>query len=290
MIKMNYIYSSIVFVLVMLGCGSSSSESLKEESVLKQLSFIAWDGIENDKCVQERINGFTISVLYLNPLENGSNTFDTNAETLAKDNIVAWYLLSAISPYPSYEYIENQIEKIEEYNSLHVKKILGISLDVEPWVEFAEQNSEANQESWQEYLDFLEHVKSMLDIKGLELSVMIPFWLDNIPKAFVSERPLNEEIIDRVDEVVVMAYSNDVNRILEYAQSSLFYADTQKNKRVKIAIEMEANENSGISFYENPEALQTLVQIPSAYKSFQGYVIHTLDAFCRSGVKLLYAK
>lgn len=287
MVKMRFIWSLVFFLFLINGCGSSGTDTEgKEENVRESLSFIAWDGIGVYEGVHSRLHdGYTLSTLYLNPLENGENSFVANSEVLQSDGVDVWYLISAVTPYPSDEYIEEQIQIIEHYNATHTKNILGISFDVEPWITFAEQNTTQNQEAWQEYLDFLARMDEMLKEKNLQTSVMIPFWLDTISEAFVTQKPLNDEVIDRVDEVVVMAYSNQIKNILSYAQSSLSYAQ-EVHKKVKIAVEMVASETDSISFYENPQDIQLLLQTPVSYTSFDGYVIHTLDAFYESGVEL----
>ncbi len=133
----------------------------------------------------------------------------------------------------------------------------------------------------------MANAKEMLHQVDLNISITIPFWIDRITEAFPNARPLNYEVIDIADEVVVMTYTIYRDRIEPYAESSLIYA-AEHQTSIKIALEMVENSNKEITFYDTPEAIKEIITMKLDYLSFDGYVIHTLDAFGESGIKVEY--
>ena len=274
----------LCMVWLMVGCGSASDPFDDSSSSLSRLSFIAWDGVENYESLLEKTPNYDAPIVYLNPVDSEQNLFVENSEVLQAKGSDVWYLMSGSqSLYPPNSYLQEQITLMENYNNTHSQPLLGMSLDIEVWTTFEEQNSSANQSAWQEYLDYLTQTKASLHEKGLKLSVMVPYWLHFIDEAFPNGYPLDQAIVDIADEVVVMAYSSDKERVFEEALPWLAYAKSV-NKRVKVAIEMEPSSEEGISFYQTPEGVEPLVKTAIPYDSFGGYVIHTLDAFVQSGV------
>jgi len=255
-------------------------------SVLDKLSFYCWDGIVNYNKSIEQTEDYNSPLIYLNPIDKGENRFTINAEVLHRKGAKVWYLMSGNPPLA---YIDKQIEILTSYNSTHEKRIIGMQMDIEPWALFADQNNSENKAVWQEYLDLLQHSAKLLHEKNLKLSVSIPFWLDKISQAYPNNRPLNQEVIDIADEVIVMDYTVYPERIYLYAKSTFEYADS-KGKKVKIALELSDINDDNVSFYSHPEGIREIIKTPIEHISFDGYVIHALKDFVVSNLYLSRAK
>jgi hypothetical protein len=250
----------------------------------QDLSFFAWDGIKTYESSQSKIKNYNDIVVYLNPVDEDENKFVENSEKLHEFNAKVWYLMSAD---PSLDYIQEQTDLIVEYNKDHEKKVIGMSFDMEPWTEFEDQNSSDNKEAWQDYLDFMSDAKDILHDAHLQISIAIPFWIDRVTEAFPNDRPINYDVIDIADEVIVMTYTTYADRVLPYARTSLIYAD-EHYKSIKIALEMVDYDNDDVSFYNHPEDIKEILDLPLPYLFFEGYMIHTLDSFDESGIEVEY--
>jgi hypothetical protein len=220
--------------------------------------------------------------LYLNPLEDDQNKMEENTEIVHEKNAQVWMLLSGEPPL---DYVQDQITSVNNYNSNHTKQIIGISFDTEPWSQYTEQNTSDRKEMWEDYLDEMEEFATHIHEHNLSISIIIPFWLDRISEAYPNNRPINYDVIDIADEVIVMAYTIFPERIDSYTHSSITYAQ-EHNKTVKIAIEMTQQPEANISFYDNPEGIKSIINTPIDSPAFGGYVIHTLDAFDQSNILL----
>ena len=264
---------------------SVTSDTKKEDTSLKHISFYAWDGISNYKKVFNHLQNYNKVTIYLNPVDNGnSDKFVSNTESVYNNGADAW---SLISGNPDLGYIENQVDIIVDYNQNHNKAIKGIAFDLEPWTKFNDQNSSENRDAWQDYLNFLKDSRDILHSHGLKLSVTIPFWLNHITEAFPNGRNLNYEIVDIADETIIMDYTTFHDRFYKFAQNTLEYADTKKGKSVKIALEMTNINEKNISFYNNPENIEKFLTTDIPNSSFKGYVIHSLDAFSDSNITVV---
>jgi hypothetical protein len=49
---------------------------------------------------------------------------------------------------------------------------------------------------------------------------------------------------------------------------------------------MDKNDNDEVSFYNHPEDIKGILNMPLDYSTFKGYIIHTLDSFDTSGIEL----
>ncbi|NPA59199.1 MAG: hypothetical protein GXO30_01830 [Epsilonproteobacteria bacterium] len=288
----------ILYIFVMLffiSCGGGSDSKLstivdvKRLDTRANLSFFCWDGVKNYEKAVSLLDGYDDIEIYLNPIEDGSrDNFTSNVEYLQQHNSKVWFLLSSSEDEnnPSLDYIQSQIDIIDEYNTNHTKKIAGMMLDVEPWNGIDEQNSSENIDMWSRYLTLLKDTKAMLESSNLELGAVIPFWLDNITEAFVNDRAINYDVIDAVDEVVIMDYTTHLDRFYEYAKSSLVYADKFTDKRVKIAIETTDINNDEVSFFNDIEKIREFLYTVIKHDSFAGYSIHTLDSFAEHNLSI----
>jgi hypothetical protein len=256
----------------------------KEIVDLKKISFFAWDGIDSYDSVASKIsNKYEIPIIYLNPVDDGKYEFVENSEYLASQGVQKeWFLMSGGDDvYPKLDYVQDQADKILDYNNNHDTKIVGMAFDVEPWIYFKDQNSTKNQDDWQKYLDFMSDARDILHKNELKISIAIPFWIDRQTEAFPNNRPINYDVIDIADEIIVMTYTVYKERIEPYAKTSLDYA-SKHNIDIKIALEMDDIGDDNVSFYNHPNDIGEILDMPLLdYNSFKGYMIHTLDSFDR---------
>lgn len=251
---------------------------------LEQISFYAWDGVLKYNTAKEKIIPKDSPTLYLNPVDNKSNkSFESNVESAQAEGSKVWMLMSG---NPDHNYLNMQIDKIVNYNATHGNKIVGMALDLEPWGGILNQNSSENIDMWKEYLSEITWIRNRLYEKGLKISVTIPFWLWTIDKAFPYGRPIDQEVVDIADEIVIMDYTTDIERFKSFVKPTLDYADTKENKRVKIAIELTEVNEENVSFYGHESDIENFVNIKFTQKSFSGFVLHALDAFAEHGISL----
>jgi len=248
------------------------------------IAFFCWNGIENYTQGVVQLRGYEKPTLYLNPVDNGSaDAFVENVENLQATGSKVWYLMSGT---PDNDYLSDQVDLIANYNENHSKAIVGMVIDIEPWASFDEQNSSDNKDAWQTYLDMLTYTKDKLHAKGLSISASIPFWLDKVTEAFPNDRPINYDILDIVDEVVVMDYTVYEDRFENYADNTLTYAQDH-NKQVILALEMQEIGNNKVSFATHPNDMKPFLEKTfSQYSAFKGFAIHSLDDFVDSGLDL----
>jgi len=241
----------------------------------KILSFYAWDGVVNYDKLPMTEFVFGAPTLYLNPVDHGQNLFVDNAIKVIDRNGSIWLLMSGNPPD---DYLDRQIDLMDEVNKYSGNSILGMAFDLEPWSQFSEQNKSENRETWKKWLDTLASYRNKLEARGYKISITIPFWLYNISEAWPNDRPLDYDVLDIADEVIIMDYTIYSDRFLIYAEHTLHYADTHK-KKVKLAIEMTDIGNNGVSFYSIPDKIDRILDLNISHDSFDGFVVHTLDAY-----------
>ena len=93
----------------------------------------------------------------------------------------------------------------------------GVQLDIEPYLlaQFSDP------EDYGLYLRAIERIKAHLGDHA-RLSIVMPFWFS---AKTVHHRPLDFEVIDRVDEVAVMSYRTDVDDLRDITEHTLGYGD-----------------------------------------------------------------
>ena len=93
----------------------------------------------------------------------------------------------------------------------------GIQLDIEPYL--LAQFSDPQDYSL--YLRAIEKIKAHLGDHA-RLSIVMPFWFS---AKTVHHRPLDFEVIDRVDEAAIMSYRTDVEDLRDITEHTLRYGD-----------------------------------------------------------------
>ncbi|MDD2829698.1 MAG: spherulation-specific family 4 protein [Sulfuricurvum sp.] len=265
----------VIFLLLALflyGCGGGGNNTNTEKSsTTNELSFYSWNGNNGYSTVQSNFPNHTLTI-YLNQDAN----FTTNAHQMESSGAKIWMLGS---DHPTRSTIDQWINQIMTYNASG-GKIIGLSLDIEPWTAFTDQTDPANIPAWQNYLDLVTYASTTLHAHGLKLSVSLPYWLDLIATTgFPNNRAIDYSVIDLADETIIMNYTNNFADFSTNCQNALLYADSKTGKSIKLAIETVASKEPNVSFYTDPQSIHTILNTAITNRSFQGYVIHQLDTF-----------
>ena len=93
----------------------------------------------------------------------------------------------------------------------------GVQLDIEPYL--LAQFSDPQDYSL--YLRAIEKIKANVGDHA-QLSIVMPFWFS---AKTVHRRPLDFEVMDRVDEVAIMSYRTDVDDLRDITEHTLRYGD-----------------------------------------------------------------
>lgn len=119
----------------------------------------------------------------------------------------------------------------------------GIRFDNEPYLlpGFAGPNKEAILRS---YLELLKRARFLTRRHKLRLGADIPFWFDGRTRfeeaiAALDGRPLSELVIDRVDNVAIMAYRTNVygpDGVIAHSLDEIEYAE-RRGKSIYVALE-----------------------------------------------------
>jgi hypothetical protein len=180
-------------------------------------------------------------------------------------------------------HVKSFINWVKDYNGrVSVKeRFSGVHLDVEPYLLPAwKKNQSQLVGHWMKMVTlYASEVKSIGLISGAD----IPFWLDDIQTSKVADAPyLDEWMIDKLDQVTIMAYRNMAdteNGILALAAHE---AEAAKKLRKKIIIAVEAlpsKEASYVSFYKKGrtvliEELQKVEHAMQSNPAYIGYAVH----------------
>lgn len=125
----------------------------------------------------------------------------------------------ALDGYP--EAIYDSTPLIEKISRLRLllppEHMSGVQLDIEPYL----LGRFSDPEDYSLYLRAIEKIKAHLGGHA-RLSIVMPFWFS---AKTVHHRPLDFEVIDRVDEVAVMSYRTDVDDLRDITEHTLGYGD-----------------------------------------------------------------
>jgi hypothetical protein len=125
----------------------------------------------------------------------------------------------ALDGYPEAIYEpEALIEKIVRLRTLLAEgHWAGLQLDIEPYLlpRFSDPGD------YRLYLHVIDTIKAALGDRT-RLSIVMPFWFS---AKTVNHRPLDFEVMDRVDEVALMSYRTDVEDLQDLTEHTLRYGD-----------------------------------------------------------------
>lgn len=180
----------------------------------------------------------------------------------------------------------------------------GFQLDVEPYLQKDFSLDQARHVA--SYLALLDEARRQAGAQ-LPLSAAIPFWFAQVT---TPGRDLAQEVLLRVDEVVVMAYRRDYDQVVQIS-TPILAAGEWAGKPVWLGIELTSladeehlvlrptavGEQSDVelagrrwrvassyqvkgdmlSFAGAPELLPARLKQRPAFRSFQGWVLHSLE-------------
>ncbi len=309
-IKLNMLYKKIdlsrlkYFVVI----------SKKESSPLKSITFI------KDRFTAKSKNSISIWVwkpknLKLQKLLNYranrvyiqiADSFEESLEKL-KGSIEVYGLNGSPDAIYHKKMLFNDIKRVVKLKKRY-SNIKGYQVDIEPYLL---KDFKKNQDKiLKKYLNLISQLKDECDKYNLKLSVVIPFWFDNI---YINNRNLAFSIVDIADEVALMSYRSSINKAVELSKNILNYAKFAK-KDIYIGLECMKIEDekhtiykvedkldfcladskiingckklkkirefivSGdqISFYNNLDRLKKLPSYKVNYSSFKGFILHYL--------------
>ena len=110
------------------------------------------------------------------------------------------------------------IEKISRLRTLLPEEHLtGLQLDIEPYL----LGQFSDPQDYSLYLHVIEKIKAALGDRA-RLSIVMPFWFS---AKTANNRPLDFEVMDRVDEVALMSYRTDLDDLEDITEHALRYGD-----------------------------------------------------------------
>ena len=202
---------------------------------------------------------------------------------------------------------------LKKFSRLPRESYDGIQLDVEPYL--LDDFSKDRERVLRRYLDLLDSAAHWSHRHGVPLSVVIPFWFDNLRYAGKSFLP---QVLQRVDEIVLMSYRSDPDEVFSISADTLRWGEVL-GKTISIGAELKPVETEkhfryrvgpsgpcltqrffhlkchsldfvseytvtgeSISYFYRPQRLKKLLGYRSLYRSFGGFVLHDesmLDRF-----------
>ena len=142
----------------------------------------------------------------------------------------------------------------------------GYQIDLEPYWDMSIQRFKHYAG---EYLTVIRRLGNKT--RNIPFSVVIPHWFDKVE---VGSKSLAEEVFDLADEVVVMAYRDDLRESLLLAREEILLG-IKKGKKVFIGLEATAYPESDTV----PLSLRDLWRIGGMKcRGVEGFVINSLDA------------
>lgn len=173
--------------------------------------------------------------------------------------------------------------KTYQQSSTPAQRFKGIQLDVEPYLDQGwKEDYQGTVSRYQEMI--IASYKETQEM-NLKFTLAVPFWFDN--RSFTNsygDGNLAEWVIKNSDEIVIMAYRDQAQRINPLAEQEVRWAN-QHNKQVTIAVETrESAEGDRVTFYEEGSAYmsQQLMEVTGHYsqdESFNGLAIHQLETW-----------
>jgi hypothetical protein len=233
--------------------------------------------------------------------------FETLLGNLNNTNIAIFGLNGSPKDIYSYQHLKNDIKYLSHLK-LNYQSIVGYQIDVEPYLlkEFKTNKDKVLKS----YIDMLSSLSQLCHKHNLKFSVVIPFWFDNI---YYQNINLAKIVVTYADEVVLMSYRSDLDKVIDISKHILAMGDFS-DKKIYIGIElMPINDEkhtiykviksdgcltksgfldgckslkkireytikgTDISFYNQYHKLNDIDKKNIPFKSFQGFVLHYYD-------------
>lgn len=151
----------------------------------------------------------------------------------------------------------------------------GVHLDVESYDR--PEWKAAETQAAEEYLEFLEWARAQAG--GLRMAADVPPWFGHVQ---VAQGRLLGAVIERVDEVGLMAYSEQVKGQMALARPALEYA-AQQRKGVWVGVSAQLYDSDMDPRQPLREQVERVVKASERrlkrYASFRGVAIHDLEHF-----------
>jgi hypothetical protein len=180
--------------------------------------------------------------------------------------------------------IEELVDWVNSYNEKAslLQKIKGIHLDVEPYNQTAWETGQRQSiiDGWLAAANYFTELAGSL--KGVELGVDLPFWLDEIPvNPSKDAMSMSRWMLEKLDYITIMAYRDQAlsrGGIVDAVRDEIETA-SRLHKRVLVGIETNSTGQSYTSFYGKElsdviHQVQLIDQSLSVFPSYQGIAVH----------------
>lgn len=258
----------------------------------------------HEQALLEKLQRNAISRLYLQVDDQLQRL--TPFLRLARAQGIAVYALDgAPDAHLQSEALLRRIASVAAFNRAYPQLAFsGFQLDVEPYLQ--KDFSLDQSRHLAAYLALLDAARRQAGV-NLPISAAIPFWFAQVA---TPGRDLAQEVLQRVDEVVVMAYRREYEQVLQIS-TPILAAGEWAGKPVWLGVELTALpdedhlvllpaavgdrsdlelagrhwrsahqyqvKGATLSFAGAPELLPGLLQQRPPFGSFQGWVVHSLD-------------
>lgn len=258
----------------------------------------------NEQVVLERLQRHAIKRLYLQ-IDDDLQRFEPFLRRARAQGVTVYALDGAPDSHLQSAAILKRIESVTAFNRTCPQAAFsGFQLDVEPYLlqDFALDR----QRHVAAYLALLDAARSRVG-SSLSLSVALPFWFSRVP---TRHKDLAQEVLNRADEVVVMAYRRNYEEVLQLS-TPILAAGERAGKPVWLGVELTSLPDeehqvlvpagpdehpalvlagrrwkvshtyqvrgSALSFAGAPALLVPFLQKKPAFSSFKGWAVHSLD-------------
>ncbi len=234
--------------------------------------------------------------------------FEKVAKTLYQNGLTVYGLDGDPHDIFDAKRLQKSIKRIAALN-LHEKIISGFEIDVEPHI--LKSFNLQKEDHIKRFMTLIHTLAQELHRHGLKFSIVTPFWYDTLKWR---GSPLINSVIDTADETVLMSYRSNAKAVIKISEYELVYASL-KHKDLRIGVELMpiADEEhhlyklgqpkpciaaqkiqqkcrnltfvqhytikgSDLSFYQQNDQLQKLLEMPVDYPAFKGFVLHQMRA------------
>lgn len=260
--------------------------------------------IGHEQAVVEKLQRYAITRLYLQ-VDDHLQRYLPFLQRARAAGVAVYALDGAPDAHLQSEVLLRRIAAVAAFNRAYPQfAFSGFQLDVEPYLQ--KDFSVDQPRHVTAYLALLDEARRRAGVH-LPVSAAIPFWFDHVATA---GRDLAQEVLRRVDELVVMAYRRDYGEAVKISTSILAAAEWA-GKPVWLGVELTAlpdedhlellpalvGEQSDVelagrrwraarsyqvkgaelSFAGAQELLPALLKQRPEFGSFQGWVLHSLE-------------
>lgn len=194
---------TITIISTIIIYNTNTQEEKEEEKTYDRILY-SWhmSTITNDKEKFENIiKDYDINIIYQDfTKEFLEKKDDTFIKEMKNKNIKVYHLGGDPSwgKKEGFEKIKLEIDRVIEFNKMATNKIVGIVLDIEPYI--SEKEEILQKEDFQIYVEEIKKAYTYTKENKLEMILAIPYWFETIDKKLL------EEVVKNTDEISVMNY------------------------------------------------------------------------------------